>query len=185
MKIKAQFLIEVLIGVVVLIILAVSLFLIFTIIPRAIRYSEDSLIVFNLSSNYINILNGIARENFIMLDMLTKDTDYKLESTTTGYLIKEGREYYNYLGDNYAVWFRVIDPIFENDPAKKLIEVYVQTPSYIYSSPLILTNLKEFVFFQDEWIVATSSVIYVTPTTTINQYYSTSGINTDGEIYLP
>jgi len=185
MKNKAQFLVEVLITIVILIILTVTLFYVFSVLPRAIRYSEDSLIVFNLSNNYINILNGISRKNFQALDMLSKDTDYYLAATSSGYEIKEGRNYFSYIGENYAVWFRVVDPIFENDPAKKLIEIYVQTPSYIYSSPLILTNLREFVFLQDEWSEATTSIITVNPTTTIKQFSTSSNLGTNGEVYLP
>jgi hypothetical protein len=61
----------------------------------------------------------------------------------------------------------------------------VQTPSYIYSSPLILTNLREFVFLQDEWSEATTSIITVTPATTIKQFSTSSNLSTNGEVYLP
>jgi len=185
MKNKSQFLVEILISMVIIIILAVTLFYVFTVLPRAIRYSEDSLIVFNLSNNYVNILNGISRKNFIVLDLLSKDINYYLKATTSGYEIKEGIESFSYMGENYAVWFKMVDPTFENDPSRKLVEIYVQTPSYIYAFPLILTNLKEFVFLQDEWSEATTSIINVTPTTTIKQFATSSGINTNGEIYLP
>jgi len=185
MKSKAQFLVEILVASIVLIILTFALFYVFSVLPRAIRYSEDSLIVFNLSNNYINILNGISRTNFIALDLLSKDTDYYFQATTSGYTIKEGKELFSFLGENYAVWFRIVDHIFENDPAKKLVEIYVQTPSYIYSSPLILTNLREFVFLQDEWIEATTSIITVTPTTLIKQFATSSNLGINGEIYLP
>jgi len=184
MKNEGQFLVEILIAMVVLVILSVTLFYVFSVLPRAIRYSEDSLIVFNLSTNYINILNGISRKNFVVLDSLSKNTDYYLEATSSGYEIKEGKGYFSYIGEDYAVWFRIIDSAFENDPSRKLIEIYVQTPSYIYSSPLIVTNLKEFVFLQDEWSEATTSIITVTPTTSIKQF-SSSSLGTNGEIYLP
>jgi len=117
--------------------------------------------------------------------LLSKDINYYLKATTSGYEIKEGIESFSYMGENYAVWFKMVDPTFENDPSRKLVEIYVQTPSYIYAFPLILTNLKEFVFLQDAWSEATTSIINVTPTTTIKQFATSSGINTNGEIYLP
>lgn len=189
MKFNSQVLLEVIIGMSVFILVAILIFLLFAIVSRALKISEEALIVYNLSSNYSYILLGIARENFSQLDFLEERINYFLSPTSSGYEIKEGKELYPYKIDNYYVWFTVENKNLEGDPSQKLIKIYVQTPNTLKSSNIILTNLKERSIFQDSWIEPTSSIITISPTTSATSliYYSTKSpnVNVNGEIFLP
>jgi len=189
MKFKAQLLLEILISLSVFITIALLIFLLFTIVARGLRYSEESLVAYNLSSNYSFILLGISRDNFTKLDLLEENIDYYLTPTSSGYEVKEGKDLIKKASGNYYVWFRIKSKVLEGDPALKLVNIFVQTPSTLLSYPLILSNLKEKTIFQDEWREATSSIIVITPTTTATSliYYSTKSpeINIDGEVYFP
>lgn len=189
MKFKSQMLLEIIIGLSIFITVSILIFLLFTIVSRSLKYSEESLVIYNLSSNYTYILLGISRENFSQLDNLEENVDYFLSPTSTGYEIKEGKEVYQSKSDIYYVWFRIVNSNLEGDISQKLLKIFVQTPSSLRSTPIILTNLKERTVFQDEWKEATSSIILISPTTSATSliYYSTKteNIKIDGEIYLP
>lgn len=186
MKLKSQVLLEVIIGLVVFVLVSILIFILFTSVSKALRYSEDSLIIYNQTNNYSFILLGIARENFSNIDILEENVDYYLEPTTTGYIIKEGKQLIPYKSENYFVWFKVVNKMLNGDLSQKLIHIFVQTPSMVKKSPLIVTNLKEGVIFQDFWLESTSSIIWI-PFSTSIIYYSTKSenININGEIYLP
>lgn len=186
MKLKSQILLEIIIGLTVFVLISILIFLLFTIVSKSIRYSEDSLIIYNQTNNYSFILLGIARENFSKLDTLEENVDYHLEPTSTGYIIQEGKQVLPYKSENYFVWFRIVNKMLNGDISQKLIHIFVQTPSLTKKSPLIVTNLKEGTIFQDYWLEPTSSIIFFPfPTSII--YYSTKSENImiNGEIYLP
>ena len=189
MKFKAQILMEVIVGISVFVIISILIFVLFTIVSKGLKYSEEALIVYNLSSNYSFILLGISREKFSKLDLLEENIDYYLTPSSSDYEIKEGRETVQQPSGIYYVWFRVKNKFLESNPSLKLINIFVQTPSTVFSYPLILSNLREKTIFQDLWQEATSSIITITPTTSATSliYYSTKSpeVNTDGEIYLP
>jgi len=186
MKFKSQILVEVIVGLSVFILVAILIFALFTIVSKSLKLSEEALVVYNLSSNYSYILLGIARENFSQLDKLEENVSYFLSPTSTGYEIIEGRELYPYKLENYYVWFTIENKTLEGDPSQKLLRIYVQSPNTLKSSLIVLTNLKERAIFQDEWKEATSSIIVITPTTSLI-YYSTKteNVNINGEVYLP
>lgn len=186
MESKAQILLEVIVNLIVFVGISILIFALLTAISKATRYSEDSLVIYNRTNNYTFILLGKSRENFSSFDLLYQDIDYYLEPTSTGYLIKEGKEQFLYRGENYYVWFRIADKMFNGDFSQKLFYIFVQTPSTIKKTPVILTNLKEKTIFQDEWSEATSSIINI-PFSTSIIYYATKSesIKTNGEIYLP
>lgn len=189
MKFKSQMILEVIIGLSIFILIAILIFLLFTIVSKALKISDESLIIYNLSTNYSYILFGIARENFSKFDMLEEGINYFLLPTSSGYEIKEGKETYAYGLENYYVWFTVENKNLEGDPSQKLFKIYVQSPSTLRSSPIVLTNLKERTIFQDYWKEATSSIILISPgmSATSLIYYSTKSenININGEVFLP
>lgn len=189
MKLKAQILMEVIVGLSVFVVVSILIFILFVIVSKGLRYSEEALVVYNLSSNYSFILLGIAREKFSKLDLLEENVDYYLFPSSSSYEIKEGKELVQLPSGNYYVWFRIKNKSLESNPSLKLVNIFVQTPSTLFSYPLILSNLKEKTIFQDIWSEATSSIITITPTTSATSliYYSTKSqeIYTNGEIYLP
>lgn len=186
MNLKAQVLLEVIFSLIIFIGVCILIFLLFTVVSRALRYSEEALVVYNQTNNYTFILLGKARESFSEFDLLEENVNYYLEATSSGYIIKEGKEGINYRGETYYVWFQIVDKMLNGNISQKLFNIFVQTPSTIKKSPLILSNLKEGTIFQDYWIEATSSVIDI-PFSTSIIYYSTKSenIKINGEIYLP
>ena len=171
---NGQFLTEALLGLLILSFLSLIVFFTFNILPRFIQSVDESIIVYNKSLNYQNILIGLARKNPSQLENLVINYPYYLFTTTTGYEIKIGKEN---LENNYYQWFIVDD--------NNLIKVYLQTPTNIYIFPLNLSNINEKTFVQDKWQIATSAVIDLTTNTEINQYYEKSqNIEIDGKIKL-
>ena len=186
MKLKTQILMEVIVGLSVFVIVAILIFVLFVIASKGLKYSEEAFVSYNLSSNYSFILLGISREKFSKLDLLEENIDYYLSPSSSGYEIKEGKELIQMPSGIYYVWFRIKNKALESNPSLKLLSIFIQTPSTLFSYPLILSNLKEKTIFQDIWTEATSSIITITPTTSLI-YYSTKSphINIDGEVYLP
>jgi len=183
---KGQFLVEALIGLLLVILLALSIFVVFNTIPNVLRYSEESLISFHLNLNYQNILNGISRENFSKFDELIENVEYYFVPTSTGFDIQEGKEEINVRGEKYYVWFQVLKEAIDNDPTRKLLGIFVQTPSFLYNTKLILTRWNMKVFLQENWTIP--NTIGPLNVATVNGYYSTKTPNveaTSGKIWLP
>jgi hypothetical protein len=182
---RGQFLVEALLSLLLVILLALSIFIVFNTIPNVLRYSEESLISSNLNLNYQNILNGISRENFSKFDELVPDIEYYFVPTSTGFDIQEGKEEVDVRGDKYYVWFQLKEEAIDSDPNKKLFVIFVQTPSFLYNTNLILTRWNMKVFLQENWTTINEGPF--TPLT-INGYYSTKTPNVDatsGKIWLP
>lgn len=186
MSLKSQVLLEIIIGLTVFVGVSLIIFLLFTIVSKAIRYSEDSLVIYYQTNNYTFILLGKARENFSDFDLLEENVGYHLEATSSGYIIKEGKNQFNYRGENYYVWFQVTNKMLNGNISQKLVHIFVQAPSAIKKTPIILSNLKEGTIFQDYWLEPTSSIINI-PFSTSIIYYSTKSenIKINEEIYLP
>lgn len=178
---KGQFLVEALLILLLIILLSLSIFIVFNTIPNVLKYSDDSLIVYNLCLSYQNKLLGISREKFSVFDELVDDVDYYLEETSGGFNIQEGKEKYDIKGGEYYVWFKIKNPNIENDPNKKLLEIFVQTPSFLYTTNLILTRYNEKVLVQDEWTIVNSGPL----TTIINEFSTSQNVITGTTIYLP
>jgi hypothetical protein len=174
MLFNGQLLVEVLVGILILAFLSLILFLIFNAVPKFIQSIEESIIVFNRSLNYQNILIGLSRKSFSQFESLLVDQPYFLSPTTTGYEIKIGKENFN---NDYYQWFEI--------NKDNLITVYIQSPFNVYSFPLLLSGLKDKIFIQDKWEVATDTVIDLTTNPNVNQYYQKSqGIQINDKIQL-
>ncbi|MGC8981383.1 MAG: hypothetical protein ACP5JU_00280 [Minisyncoccia bacterium] len=181
---KGQILIEALLSILLVILLSLSIFIIFNTIPNVLRYSEESLIFYNLNLNYQNILYGIARENFSKFDELVDNIDYYFVPTSTGFDIQEGREEIDVRGEKYYIWFQILDLSLDEDPNKKLMAIFIQTPSLLYKSNLILTRWNIKAFLQENWTTPNIEG----PLTTINGEYATKSPAveaTSGKIWLP
>mgnify|MGYP001773404297 CR=1 FL=1 len=169
---RGQFLVEALLTLLMIILITFAVFIVFSALPNILRYSEESLISSNFVLSYQNILNGLARENFGSFDNLETEVDYFATSTATGFKIEEGREEFSLRAEKYYTWFRVVSSSVEGDPNRKLLVIYVQTPSAIYGYNLFLTRWLERVLFQDFW-----RTINVGPLTTITDEYATKTEN--------
>jgi len=169
-----QLLIEVLIGILIISFLSLIVFLIFNIIPQSLKFSEESLMIYNRALNYQNILLGLTRSKFSQFNDLLINQPYYLSATSNGYEIKTGKEI---IDNNYFQWFEI-----DNN---KLIKVYFQTPNNLYSFNFQLINTVEKIFSQDRWEVATDTIIDLTVTTQTNYYwYKSNNIEVNGQIQL-
>lgn len=171
---NGQLLIEVLMGLLILSFLSLIVFLIFNTLPKFIQSVDESILVYNKSLNYQNILIGLSRKNFSQFEQLLINQPYYFVATSIGYEIKTGKEN---LGNEYYQWF-----IVDNN---NLVNVYLQTPNNIYTFPLNLNNIREKIFTQKKWEIATSAVIDLTTNSEINQYSEKSqNIQINGQIKL-
>lgn len=174
MKNYGQLLIEVLIGLIILSFLSLILFLIFNAWPKFVKSIDDSIIIYNRALNYQSILIGLSRTNFSQFDNLVINQPYHFSPTSSGYEIKIGKD--NFENDYYQ-WFQIDE--------NKLIKVYIQTPTNLYSFNFQLANIKEKIFVQDKWEIATTAIIDLTVNTSVNQYYDKSqNIQINGQIQL-
>ncbi|MCS7183760.1 MAG: hypothetical protein NZ866_00195 [Patescibacteria group bacterium] len=170
---NGQLLLEVLVGILILSFLSLIIFLIFNFLPEVINTIDESIIIYNLALNYKNILLGLSRTNYSLFEDLIYNQPYYLITTSSGYEIKIGKEIINEYG--YYRWFELIDD--------SLIKVYLQTPNNFYNFPFSLVNIREKIFVQENWQIATTGVIRVEEIS--NQYLEKSAnIEIDGQIRL-
>ncbi|GIW65735.1 MAG: hypothetical protein KatS3mg094_254 [Candidatus Parcubacteria bacterium] len=169
MQNNGQLLLEVLTGILILSFLSLIIFLIFNIIPQSIENADKSIIIYNSALSYQSIVLGIARKNYSQFENLLKNQPYYFDNN---YEIKVGKD--NYLNGYYR-WFEITDDS---------LNVYIQTSKDIYSFPLKITNIKELIFIQDSWEVATDSIVDAS-SGIINQYNNKSeNIKINGQIEL-
>jgi competence protein ComGC len=182
MKLKCQILVETLIAIVFISFLTLLVFFIFNVVSKINLISEDAIFVYNKFINYQNILLGLSRENFSQIEDLEYGKNYFLKPTTSGYMIVEGIENEIWKSNQYLIWFEKSSSFYELDN-KKMIYIYIQSPNKLYKSNLLLANIKERVFNQNEWLFPTTSILSVN--TTSIYYQEIENLTTsDGSIRL-